>query len=624
MNLSKKLNKKYNAVAGADKDVSQTFVKGAAILTLSMVIVKVFGLLDKVILSSIFSSITYPVTVPQGIVYEDFTSFGLGLYSNAYEIFVVIFTVATGGLPIAISRLVSESTAQKRYKDVKLIHKISIPFFIIVGVASFLVLVGASFVYVNIIKSPYSIYAMICLAPTVLFGCLVSIYRGYFEGQRNMKPTAISEIIEACIKLVIGALLAYFIASMGMNSYENSGTVFGFTFSSIKEAYETIVAFSVAGAIMGITLGSCASFLFVFFRYKILGDGIPEEYYKNSIDARTKRETFILICKTAIPTALGALVMSLGSLVDQIIIQRVLLNMIQTNPEAIQSQYSKFFTADAFNGNATTVHTRLWGCYSASLTFMQLVTAVTQVFGSSAMPNVTSAWTKGNNQELKKSIETVIRMTMLFTLPMALGLCVLAFPVMEVVFYDDLITQAGGKILMLMGITTIFTAASTPVCSMLQGIGRVDLPMKLYTVCMIIKIGVTWMFVSIPSVNIQGATAGSLIAYAVILITGMYLLIKYSKVMPNLFGTVIKPLIGAVASAFAAWGVYTLIISVIDLSSLGRRYEVICALALAVVAAVIAYTLVLLILRAFTATELKFLPKGEKIAKVLEKYGLIE
>ncbi|MEE1318607.1 MAG: hypothetical protein UHD05_03780, partial [Ruminococcus sp.] len=103
--------KKYNAVATSEKDVSQTFIKGAAILTLSMVIVKVFGLLDKVLLTNIYSMFG-----------EGYASMGMGLYSNAYEIFVVIFTVATGGLPIAISRLVSQNMADKRYKDVKLVH----------------------------------------------------------------------------------------------------------------------------------------------------------------------------------------------------------------------------------------------------------------------------------------------------------------------------------------------------------------------------------------------------------------------------------------------------------------------------------------------------------------------
>lgn len=602
------MSKKYNAVANSEKDVSQTFLKGAAILTLSMVIVKVFGLLDKIILTDIYSMFG-----------EDVASMGMGLYSNAFEIFVVIFTVATGGLPIAISRIVSENMAQKRYKDVKLIHKISIPFFVIVGILCLLIMIVGSFFYVQLIKSPYSFYAMLCLAPTVLFGCLVSIYRGYYEGQRNMIPTAISEIIEAAVKLVIGALLAYLVMKLGIESYQQTGTFLWVTFSSETEAQNTILAFSVAGAICGITLGSFASFVFFWLKYKIGGDGIPEEYYKSSVDARAKRETFIIICKTAVPIAAGALVMSLGSLIDQIIIQNVLSNLATANSDVLYSQYSAYYPDEAFYGETATgvpptIHTRLWGCYSSALTLMQLVTAVTQVFGSSAMPNVTSAWTKGNKDELKKSIETVIRMTMMFTLPMSLGLCVLAHPIMSFVYSDEAIAEIGGNVLTLMGITTIFTAAVTPVCSMLQGIGKVNLPMKLYTVCMVIKIATSWMFVSIPEINIQGATAGSLISYAIILIIGMYMLVKHSKVTPNFYSTTIKPLIGSVFSSAAAFFTNMLLSPYI-----AHRISTIVS----IVAAIIVYMIALLLMRAFTATEIKFLPKGEKIAKVLEKWHLI-
>lgn len=600
--------KKYNAVATSEKDVSQTFIKGAAILTLSMVIVKVFGLLDKVLLTNIYSMFG-----------EGYASMGMGLYSNAYEIFVVIFTVATGGLPIAISRLVSQNMAEKRYKDVKLVHKISVPFFVIVGIICLLIMFVGSFFYVQMIESPYSIYAMLCLAPTILFGCLASIYRGYFEGQRNMTPTAVSEIIEAAIKLVIGTVLAYAVMSYGINSYEQSGTFLWFTLASEAEAQNTILAFSVSGAICGISLGSLGSFLFLWLKYKISGDGIPKEYYVSSIYARAARETFVIICKTALPIAAGALIMSLGSLIDQIIIQNVLSDLAVSNSDVLYDQYSQFYSDKVFygepsTGTPSTIHTSLWGCYSSALTLMQLVTAVTQVFGSSAMPNVTSAWTKGNKQELKTSIETVIRMTMMFTLPMAFGLCVLAKPIMSFVYSDAAIAEIGGRVLTLMGITTIFTAAITPVCSMLQGIGKVNLPMKLYTICMLIKIGVTWMFVSIPEINIQGATAGSLIAYAVILIIGMYLLVKHSKIRPNFFATTIKPLIGAVCSSVTAFLTNMLLLSLIP-----QRLSTIFA----IVTAVIVYIFVLLLLRTFTATEIKFLPKGEKIAKVLEKWHLI-
>ncbi|MCQ2514204.1 MAG: polysaccharide biosynthesis C-terminal domain-containing protein [Ruminococcus sp.] len=596
--------KKYNAIANSEKDVSQTFLKGAAILTISMVVVKIFGLIDKVLLADIYSMFG-----------DEFATMGVGLYSNAYEIFVVIFTVATGGLPIAISRLISESIAQKRYKDVKKIHRVSIPFFITVGIVSLLIMVFGSLYYVKLIDSPYSIYAMMCLAPTIFFGCLVSIYRGYFEGQRNMMPTAISEIIEAGVKLVVGALLAYLVMRFGMEQYTTTGQFWWFKeFANKTEAQNTILAFSVAGAICGISLGSFCSFVFYFLRYKIIGDGIPEEYYQSSIDARTAKETLILICKTAVPTALGVLIMSLGSLVDQIIIQRVLHNLAETNPDSLYQQYNSFFSSDSIYGDQITIHTQLWGCYSAALTLMQLVTAVTQVFGSSAMPNVTSAWTKNNRDDLKKSVETVLRMTMLFTLPMSLGLCALAHPIMQFIYTSDAFINVGGDVLMIMGITTIFTATITPICSMLQGIGKVSVPTVLYTICMLIKIGITWMFVSIPEINIQGATAGSMISYAVINVVGMFLLLKYSKVRINFLSTIIKPLIGAVLSSVAAF-----VVNMFAAQVMPQRVSTI----LSILAAVLIYAVSLLILRAFTADEVKFLPKGEKIAKVLEKWHLI-
>lgn len=598
------MSKKYNAVATSEKDSSQTFLKGAAILTVSMVIVKLFGLLDKILLANIY-----------GMFGDSASSIGLGLYSNAFEVFNVIFTVATGGLPIAISRLVSQNMAQKRYKDVKLVHRISVPLFSIVGIICFIIIIGASVPYATfVIKQPYSIPAMICLAPTVLFGCVASIYRGYFEGQRNMFPTAISEVIEAGVKLLAGTFLAYFIIVWGMDSYNNNGTFLWFTFSSSAEAEKTILSYSVAGAIIGISLGSILSFLFIFLKYKIGGDGIPKEYYQNSIEARAKRDTFIVICKTAIPIATGTLVMSLGSLIDQIILQNVLLNIATQNPDALYSQYSQYYSDDVFFQQPITIHTSLLGCYSAAITLMQLVNSVTQVFGSSATPNVTSAWTKGDKTELKRSINTVVRMTMMFTLPMAFGLCVLAHPIMGLIYSDRALVDIGGNVLTLMGITTIFTAAITPVCSMLNAIGKVKLPMKIYTMCMLIKIGTTWMFVSIPEINIQGATTGSLIAYAISFVVGMYLLIKNSKVVPDFFGTTVKPLIGSVFSSATAFFINMWLNNIIP-----QRISTI----ISVFAAILVYFIVLLLMKTFTSTEIKFLPKGEKIAKVLEKWHLI-
>ena len=672
--------KKYNAVQNFDKDVSTSFIKGAAILTISMVIVKVFGLLNKIVLVRIFTAC--------GV--DGMASFGMGLYANAYELFVVIFTVATGGLPIAISRLVSENMTQKRYKDVRQIHKISVPFFTILGLVCFVIVFGASIPYSQfVIKSPYAIYGMMALSPTVFFGCLASAYRGYYEGQRNMTPTAVSEIIEAVVKLVVGSALAWGILAWGLSSNAATHSFLWMHFQNEDEAVHTILALSVAGAISGISLSSMISWLYYFLKFRIQGDGIPKEYLENSIDAREKRETFMTIIKTALPIAGGTLVMSLGSWVDSIIIQNVLLNLAHTHGHELQAQYGMFYGHEAFGGKHVTIHTNLWGCYSNALTLMQLVTAVTQVFGSSAMPNVTSAWTKGDKNELRRSINTVLKMTMMFTLPMSFGLCVLAHPIMALVYGGSPeIVQIGGNVLMVMGITTIFTAIITPICSMINGIGKVKVPMILYIICMLVKIGTSWIFVSIPAINIQGATAGSMVSYALICVIGMFLLIKYSGVVPDFFNTTLKPLIASAACAAAAFFSYRMfsgnihattiglsimiglivLVAVIFIghilagtSPAGRHFDesgskmhklISAAIGIAagvaaaflvnklvhslpphffdrvstvfaVLIAVVVYIAVLLIIRTFSAEEVKFLPKGEKIAKTLEKLHLI-
>lgn len=597
--------KKYNAIENSKNDASATFLKGAAVLTISMFVVKIFGFVDKILLSNLFSYFG-----------DSYAAFGTGLYNNAYEIYIPIFTVATAGFPIAISRLISESISEKRYKDVKTIYKVSVPFFAIMGTVCFLVMFGGSFIYVKSINSPYSLYAMLMLSPSILVGCFVSIYRGYFEGQRNMVPTAISEIFEAGGKLVFGLLIAFLVLKIGKDQFDSTGSVFGMTFENggREEAYNTIMAFSVAGAIAGIVLGSIASLLFLVIRYKVRGDGIPKEYYEMSVEGRSKKDIFIRIVKTAIPIGLTALVMNIGTFVDSFVIQNVLHSLSGTNGQEIVNQYKGMGVNLSGSLASDTMHTTLWGCYGAATPLMQLVTAVTQVFGTSAMPNVTSAWTKGNKAELKTSIESVIRLTMLFALPASLGLVALANPIMDIVYVSNTQAVIGAQVLKVMGFAALVIACLTPLCSMLQGIGKVRVPLYLFSIGIVIKVVSTWLFVRIPSINIQGGSVGSLVSHVFMLVAAMYLLIKYSGVMPNFVSTVIKPAVSAIACAAAAYFGYMLF---------SKMMPVIPAALISILLAGIIYITFLLILKTFTRNELKFLPKSEKIVTLLEKYHLI-
>lgn len=571
----------------------QSFLQGAAILTICLLVVKIIGMLYKVSLSRLYGPV------------------GAGLLGNAYELYIPLFTLATAGFPIAVSRMVSESMSQGRYKDVRRIKEIAVPFFIVAGVICFLLMILFSFFYIRFIHAADAFPSMLALSPAIFFGCLVSAYRGYYEGMRNMVPTAVSEIVEAVVKLGVGYTLAYIVMNYG-------GQLFGITDEN------TLIKYSVAAAISGITLGSFFSFLYIWLRYKIEGDGITKDMYRSAPKPRSKRDTFNILLHTAIPIGLGALIMNIAGTVDASLIQRRLLSMMSNNSEALLSQYPGQIPEK--NIQEGTVHTYLWGCYNYALTIMNLVVTVTQAFGTTALPNVTEAYTKGNKEALKHSIETVMRVTFVFTIPAGLGLTVLADPIIHVVYGTTAGVDIAANVLRVMGIAVIVFAAATPMCSMLQAVGRVDMPLKLYAIGMLIKIVSNYVLVGIPEINIQGGSIGTLLCYTFVIIVAVYVLIKETGIVPNFKVVIIKPLIAAIICAASAWGAYkllTMACSSITGSITGSITAITVCTILAVIVACLFYVASLLLLRAVTKDDIIMLPKGDKIVTILEKFHLI-
>ena len=565
---------------------NQSFIMGAAILAFCLLIVKVIGMLYKVSLSRLYGPV------------------GAALLSNAYELYIPLFTLATAGFPIAVSRMVSESMSKGRYKDVRRIKDVAIPFFIIAGIIAFLLMILFSFFYVRIIKSPDSFVSMLVLAPAIFFGCLVSAYRGYYEGMRNMVPTSVSEVVEAFVKLAVGYSFAYVV----MN--------YGEAWFGIHDE-RALLKYSVAAAIFGITLGSFCSFMYIYLRYRIEGDAITPEMYASAPKARKKSETFRILLRTAIPIGLGALIMSVAGTIDSMLIQRRLISMMDRIPQELLAQYPNMIPREMVSEGV--VHSYLWGCYSYALTIMNLVVTVTQAFGTTALPNVTEAYTKGNRDYLKRSIETVMRVTFVFTIPAGLGLTALADPIMHLVYGSTDGVDISVEVLKLMGIAVIVFAAATPMCSMLQAVGRVDMPLKLYAVGMVIKVVSNYIFCGIPAINVQGGSIGTLLCYTFVIIVSIYVLIKETGIVPDFKVAVLKPLGASVVCIAASWLTYRALANVVPEGTKGLIVSTLSA----VIAACVVYAVFLLVFKAIAKEDILMLPKGAKIAGVLEKYHLI-
>ena len=380
-----------NSGKNKSKKVSQSFAVGAFIMAIGMLVVKVAGAAFKVPLAYILGGV------------------GTGYFNNAYSLYNPIYVLATAGLPIAISRMVAGDMTRKRYKDVRMIHKISVPLFFDLGLLGCVVMIAGSFLYVRFTNSPGSLYSMFMLAPTVFFSCLISIYKGYFEGLRNMIPTAVSEIVEAVSKVFFGLGLAWLAGEYGMQEYYAKGTVYGRVCESVVAARNATLPFASAGAVLGITLGSIMGFLYIFIKYKTAGDGITKEEFEDSEEPRSKKALVKMLLDIAIPIALGAIIMNLASAIDAMLVQRRLYDIMQSVPKRLLDDYNGLIPEQVVKEGKT--HIFLAGCFGYMNTVTMLLYTITQGLGISALPNVTRAWVEGIKKKIKKSIETTLKVT---------------------------------------------------------------------------------------------------------------------------------------------------------------------------------------------------------------------
>ncbi len=583
-----------------EKKVNHSFAAGALIMTIGMFIVKLAGAAFKIPLSYILGGV------------------GFGYFTTAYNMYSPIHALATAGLPIAISRMVSGYMTQGRYKDVKLMHKISIPLFMATGLFGSLLMIFGSFYYVQLVNAPGSLYSLLALAPTIFFSCLISIYKGYYEGLRNMVPTAVSEIIEAFGKVIFGISLAWLTVSYGMSEFQKFGTIFGTAYETKEAAKLAILPWVSAAAVVGITLGSVAGYLYMLIKFKICGDGITPEELKEAPEPYPVKKIMKMLLSISVPVALGAIIMNVASTIDSTLIQTRLNDIMNSTPEALLKVYGSLIPQQ--NIKAGKVHVFLLGCFGYMNTVVMVLPTITQGFAISALPNVTSAWVSGVKEKIKSSIETVLKVTSIVSLPIGIGMSVLSLPIMDLIYNTFGKNKSAEEVVIsshIMGIYAlgiIFVAIGTPICSTLQAVGRADIPLKALTAGVVMKIAFNYILVGIPEINIQGAGIGTLICYLFVCAVTLFSLKKETKVSLDFTGVFLKPLLCALICGATAWASQ-------GLMAMAIPYKLATVIAIALAAVV--YVFALFLTKTVTSKDLATIPKCKKIIKVLEKFGMM-
>ena len=561
----------------------QSFLHGSAILVIAMALVKVIGAIYKIPLGELLDTA------------------GMGYYSTAYDLYIPMYSIAMAGLPIAISRIVAEHMANGRYNDVKRTLKIAQLAFVVTGGTGFILMVLLAFLLTG---NPFNVFhpgalpGIIAIAPCLLFCCIMSAYRGYYEGLRNMTPTAVSQVLEALGKLIFG---------------------YGIAFAVLKLTDD--YSYAAAGAMLGITLGTVASTGYLVVKYrKEKNTTFTSVELSSAPAAKTSSQTLKSLVMIAIPIVLGSLVNNVTSLIDVAMVQRQLANAIEKAPDFFQTQYASLIASEVaknseFNWMADLPNS-LYGCHRGfAFSIYNLVPQITSVLGVSAIPILATAWTNNDKDEIKTGINTMIRTTALIAVPAGCGMFALSERILGLLYSNPEVVTIAGPNLRILGICAVFAGLNAPLVNMLQAINKQTVPFRNIAIGEVLKIVINFILVGTPEINILGVPIGTTVCYVYIFVSNFICFVKYSGVIPDIFSTIIKPLISGVLCAVAAFSV-----------NLGLEYFGISqslSTVVAILAAVIVYVICLALLKTLVREDILTLPKGEKIAKLLEKLKLM-
>ena len=521
----------------------QTFLHGTALLALSTAIVKLIGAVYSIPLKAIIGDTAF------------------GYYSTAYEIYTLLLMISTAGLPVAMSRMISQASSLEKYRQVRKIYATSRTIFLVLG----LIGTGLMMVFCRQLaafqRQPDAWITILALGPACLLICLMSTFRGFFQGQSNMKPTSVSQVLEAAVKLVCG--LGFAIAILwytSSKSYAAGGAIFGVTMSCLISTFY---------------LSHC-------FRkhYQDLpaGTDIPES-------GKTVAKNLLAI---AIPITIGSVGLHILTVLETRVYMSQLLGFMSQD------------TADLHKG----IYNFIQKIFNMPCAFITPITI-------SVIPAITAQITTGDKKGAKATEESAVRVTALISMPCAVGLAVLAEPVTALLGgYTGANLTLATNLMRVLGICIVFNAMVLLTNAIMQAHGHVNLPVVNMFIGGFLKLGAIAILTGNKHIGILGTPIGSLLCYfsitALNIITVRRVLPDAPAIVKNLLRSALAAIIMGIF-AFGAW---------YGLKYLGISSRIILCGAPIAVGGII-YLLCAIKFKSITREDCLLLPKGEKIANLL-------
>jgi len=534
---------------GNKKTKKEGFMQGVITLMFSQVLIKILGLVYTLYLTN----------------RDGFGDKGNGICASGYQIYALLLTISSIGVPSAISKLVSERVAVGDNKGAHRIFKIAFATFAVIGlIGSLLLFFGANVIANQWLQIPDAEMTLVALSPAIFFVTVASVMRGYFNGRQKISVGAKSQTLEQVFKTLLTIIIVEVVAILSNVSTE----------------------WMAAGANLATTLATFLGFSYLFLYYRSERKEVATEI-KNTVNYKYERVSTIIkrILLVSIPITLTAIMSSINKNVDSFTVVR---NLRAFMPE----------------DQATALYGILGGKVD---TLTSLPLAINVAFATALVPAISAAKAKGDNKTITEKTSFSLLVSMLIGLPCTVGMFIFAQPILNLLFPN---ANDGALILQISALTIIFTILDQTINGALQGFGKLMIPTISLATGVFVKFIFNITLIKIPSIGVYGAAWGSVACHLVAFTIAFTLLRKNIKLNLTFSKFVVKPIIATVIMGICSYFTYLVLKGIII-----ERLATIVA----ILVAVIIYVLSVVILKIFTKEELKMMPAGDKIVKILEK-----
>lgn len=537
------------------------FIIQGSILAIAGILAKILGMVRRIPMAHIIGDV------------------GNGYYSVAYEVYSYMLIISCYSLPLAVSKVVSAKVSRRQYKNAERAFQCAMIFAVVTGGLGFLVIeLFGDYIASHVMLEPMSSLALKVLGPAILMVAIMGVLRGYFQGLGTMMPTAISQIIEQIFVLIVSIAGSYFLYQRG----EKVGALLH------NEDYAP--SYGAAGASLGPVIGAFVGLLFLAFVYMMYRASMRNRVSKDiGGKADSYGQIFRLILLTILPVLLSSTVYNLNNIIDIRIYNDV---MIQKGLEDVK----------AYN----------WGVYSGKYrVLINVPIALGNAMCSSIVPVLTGLVAQQELRQAKEKINQGLRFTMIIAIPSAVGLAVLARPIITLLFSGEI--DLAVNLLQIGSISVVFYCMSTFTNGVLQGINKMQVPVINAVIAFVIH--VIFLYATLQmDMGVQAVVYANILFAVVVCILNWIAIRKFLRYRQEVVKTFVKPCIASVIMGVVVLGIY------MGLRNIAGNLIIIIA---GLVTAVIVYFAALILLRGIDEDDFKRMPAGRTILTVAKKCKLL-